>query len=64
MKRTVGEIALIGLLRVEGAYTSDLELAPKFSPIVRFTEDPGNNGRDIRVTRPEPGRFEARSKGN
>ena len=48
MKRTVAEIALIGLLRVEGAYTSDLELAPKFSPIVRFTEDSGNRGRYAR----------------
>ena len=56
MKRSVALIALIGLLRVEGAYTSDLELAPKFSPTVRFTEDSGNRGGDMRVTRPEPGR--------
>ena len=52
MKPTVAVIALIALLRVEGACTSDLELAPKFLPIVRFSEDTGRWG-DILVTRPE-----------
>ena len=52
MKRTVAVFALIALLKVEGACTSDLELAPTFSPTVRFTEDTGRWG-DLLVTRPE-----------
>ncbi|MCY3735781.1 MAG: hypothetical protein OXG13_05235, partial [Gemmatimonadaceae bacterium] len=46
--------ALFALLLVEKAYTSDLELARKFSPILILTEDTGNRWGDIRVTKPEP----------
>ena len=54
MKRRLVVITLFALLLVEEAYTSDLELARKFSPILVLTEDTGDRWGDIRATKPEP----------
>ena len=54
MKRMVVAIVLFAVIMVEEAYTSDLELARKFSPILVLAEDTGNKWGDIRVIKPEP----------